>query len=115
MEIHIPFKFEMRELVLKGRKTCTTRTKALGKAGDTFRVGNETFVLTEVKRMPLEKIVQTLYKEEGFSNPEAFQAYLFKLGIPLEADKVLWVHKFKRCNSIKATESKTLDKYQEVR
>ena len=112
-EVHIPFEFDMRVLVLNGKKTCTTRTKRYGKRGDTFRVGDEIFVLTEVKRMPLEKIVNTLYKEEGFSNPEAFKEYLAKLDIPLEPTTVLWVHRFKKCNHINVAKNTTLDKFNE--
>jgi hypothetical protein len=96
MEIRIPFRSDMIGLILEGKKTCTTRTRKYGREGDTFSIGSNVFVITEVKKMRLIDIVNTLYEEEGFTSPVEFKEYLSKVGIPMDEYAILWVHKFKR-------------------
>ena len=78
-EISIPFTPQMKEAVLSGSKTATTRTKQYGKRGDTFRLSNESFILTAVRRVLLGYVIYRFYGREGFNSPESFIEYWKKL------------------------------------
>src|SRR5579863_9105301 len=71
-ETSIAFRSEFRDRILSGRKTATSRVRAYGEAGDTFRVFDATFELTRVYWELLEVVRDTLYREEGFERPEEF-------------------------------------------
>ena len=78
-EISIPFTPQMKEAVLSGSKTATTRTKQYGKRGDTFRLSNESFTLTAVRRVLLGQVAYKFFLQEGFNSPESFIEYWKKL------------------------------------
>lgn len=70
--VYIPFQEQWRDKILKGEKTCTTRTKAYGKKGDGFFAFDKAFVLRQVEEMTLDMVANLLYHAEGCSEPGAF-------------------------------------------
>jgi hypothetical protein len=113
-EVKIPFKSDMKKLVLAGKKTCTSRTRKYGKSGDTFTVNKVTFVITKVRRMPISEVFNKYYKHEGFSTPDECKNYFIKLGLACDDDnEILWVHFFKRIDKkITPKQVTTLDAFQ---
>ena len=92
----IPFQEQFREAMLAGRKTCTSRTKLYGRAGDTFEAFEATFKLTETHQCPLDFVTVMLFQHEGLRSPEEFKTVWCRLHprkgwIP---DLLVWVHHF---------------------
>ena len=78
-EISIPFTPQMREAILSGSKTATTRTKQYGYRGDTFQLGKQSFLITSVRRIILGYVIYKFFLQEGFNSPESFIEYWKKL------------------------------------
>jgi hypothetical protein len=84
------FKREMREAILAGRKTATTRTRPLP-LGEVLAVSGSRFkavpfaIIKIVDRIPttVENVIACFYAEEGFESPEAMGAFLDKERLPL--------------------------------
>jgi len=72
MSVEVPFDERFRDALLQGRKQCTSRTRRYGDIGDTFTVFGAGFVFTSVVKAPLAYVAGMLYRQEGFSSPEAF-------------------------------------------
>lgn len=97
MKIKIPFRSEMKAEIMRGRKTCTSRTRKYGDPGDTFEAGEGVYVLTAAKKETYKFIKETLFKQEGFDTPEAFEKLWYQIyprHIP-QPDEQFWVHYFK--------------------
>jgi len=77
--ISIPFSHQMKEAVLLGSKTATTRTKQYGYRGDTFKLGDQSFVITDIQHVLLGHIAHNFYLQEGFISPVGFIEYWKKL------------------------------------
>lgn len=97
MNINLPFKPKMRELILAGRKTCTSRTRSYGQAGDTFRLDEKEFIVTSIIQEPLRVIAGYRHQREGFSNPDEFISYWKKLHPTkgYDPDQLVFVHFFR--------------------
>lgn len=78
-EITIPFKNEMKQAILSGKKNCTSRTRKYGKVGDYFVIDTRKFALDNIAPMTLSEIAHMLYKREGFDSPGAFKDYWCKI------------------------------------
>jgi hypothetical protein len=97
------FKREMREAILAGRKTATTRTHALP-LGEVLAVSGPRFkavpfavieILDRI-RTTVENVIAEFYREEGFDSPEAMGAFLEKERLPLlDAQNPVFFHRFK--------------------
>lgn len=70
-EITIPFKPYFKEPLLNGTKQYTSRSKPMGKPGDTFTAFGQQFELLSVKDVDLYT-VSTMWKEEGCTSREHF-------------------------------------------
>ena len=106
MKVKIPFKEDFKELLLKGGKTATSRTKQYGQQGDTFAAFGAEFEITAVERHPLRVVKWHFYKQEGFYSPEGF-GKVWDLIHPRRGyapDLLVWVHFFKRVDTYKETE-----------
>lgn len=100
MKIKLPFKPEMRELVLSGRKTATSRNKIYGNPDDTFDLDGITFEITDLERHHLRTVAWKLCAQEGFKDPIGFIEYWQKIH-PRKgyvASQLVWVHFFRRIN-----------------
>ena len=96
-KVIIPFRDDMKELIISGAKTCTTRNKRYGCIGDTFDVDKRVFVLTWVSHVYLKQVADTKYKEEGFENTEAFIDVWNQIH-PRKGychSQAVWLHEFK--------------------
>lgn len=71
-DITIPFRDDMKQAILEGRKSATTRNKRYGKRGDTFTLDGQKFVLKYIHRMPLGVVARNLWMEEGCPSEEQF-------------------------------------------
>jgi len=96
---HITLKFcqEMRQAIYEGRKCCTTRTEARGRAGDMFVIGSRNYGIIDVQKNWLGEIRDSLFLQEGFDSPEAFEAFWrthYRGEFPVE--QVCYVHWFAR-------------------
>ena len=95
------FKKEMRQAILDGKKVSTTRDhplpleKVLAVSGSRFKA--EPFAVLEIVyqlRTKIATVVQTFYREEGFSSSEELLAYAKKNKL-LQTDGPVWYHRFK--------------------
>jgi len=96
------FKREMKEAILAGRKTATTRDhpltlgKNLAVTGSFYKA--VPFAIIKVTdRFPttLENVIGSFYVEEGFDSPEAMGAFLEKERFPLlDAKNPVFFHRF---------------------
>lgn len=78
MIVNILFQPDMAEAIFSTkRKRCTSRFKKFGNPGDTFPlrdrvIGDRTFGILAVPKLPLGFVEEHLYKLEGFDSPLAF-------------------------------------------
>ena len=70
--VYIPFRPHFKEPMLSGIKTCTARTKAMGKEGDTFTAFGQEFNLITVGKVQLSTVA-ALWKQEGCTSEEHFK------------------------------------------
>lgn len=97
-EVRIPFRPIWEDYLKKGSKTATSRTIAYGKAGDTFKVAGETYVITGVYRKTLHDIANNHFKDEGCINALHFSK-LWRALHPIKkwtSESVVYYHTFKR-------------------
>ena len=97
MKVKIPFKARFEDPLLEGTKTLTSRTKPMGKIGDTFEAFGAEFVITDVFKSALY-IVSNFWDREGCSSKEDFvevwnQIHPRKGFVPMQ---VVWVHVFEK-------------------
>lgn len=96
MKIDIPFRDDMKQAVLLGNKTCTSRNKRYGVIGDTFMVGGYVYVLKWISHVRLKTVAENHYRQEGFESPDEFiqvwnQIHPRKGYNPEQA---VWLHEF---------------------
>ena len=94
--IEIPFRADMREAIIEGRKCCTSRRSCKGRPGDTFAIGTRTYRLTAVRRHQLHYVASALYKDEGVDSPAEFGTLWAEIYPVRERDpyQLVWVHHF---------------------
>jgi hypothetical protein len=99
--ISIPFRDDMQERSLSGRKTATSRNIKYGDVGDIFKIRTGEFEIVKVSRLKLKVVAETKYYEEGFNTPEEFisiwKQIHYKLGWTPE--KLIWFHEYRRMNN----------------
>jgi hypothetical protein len=95
-EIKIPFQPDMKELVLSGDKTCTSRNQFYGETGDYFYISGHKFILKSISSVPLGYVARNLYKEEGFINPAGFIKKWNEIHPIRRYDpcQTIWLHEF---------------------
>lgn len=96
------FKREMKEAILAGRKTATTRThplaldECLAVSGSRFKA--VPFAIIKITdRFParVEDVINSFYKEEGFNSPEAMGAFADRERLPvIDAKNPVFFHRF---------------------
>jgi hypothetical protein len=97
-KINLLFLPDFEQSMLTGKKTATTRTRRFGHVGDWFFAFGKTFVLIEVYRTPLTRVVYFLYQEEGFNTPQELIACWNGLHPDIkyedQRDRPVYVHQF---------------------
>ena len=97
-EVYIPFQSQWQDKMLEGIKVCTTRTKAYGRWGDTFKAFGEVFVIIKVDRKILEDVADNFFHLEGCESPEKFievweGLHPIKKWVPKQ---IVWLHHFSK-------------------
>jgi len=95
-KVDIPFLERFREPILSGQKNMTSRTKRLGGVGDWFEVFGRCFVITRVKKLPLDLIASCYYWEEGCESEADFKKVWRKIHprIGFRPDQEVFCHFF---------------------
>lgn len=96
-KISIPFKPYWKEKMKSGIKTCTSRTRKYGDAGDTFNIFDKEFVLTKVEKISLDEVQRLFYKAEGCANSGEF-CNVWDSIHPIkgfDGSQLVWLHHFK--------------------
>lgn len=100
--LRLPFMPQMVAAILAGTKTCTSRTRRYGRAGDVLESDAGPLRLTKVWRGDVASVAARRYVEEGFSSPDDFLAVWREIhpkaraqGYSPHFDRV-WVHEFER-------------------
>jgi hypothetical protein len=96
--IELPFLEMWEDAMLAGVKTCTTRSKRYGQAGDRFEAFGATFELLDVYRKTVGEVARGLWREEGCFSSEEFKT-IWKRIHPrrgFQACDRKWVHRFRR-------------------
>jgi len=96
------FKKEMREAILTGRKTATTRDHPLPlekvQAVGGSRYKAQVFAILEITdRLPViwRDVIRMFYHEEGFSSSDEMQSYALKHGLTQNLKRPMFFHRFK--------------------
>lgn len=71
-QVNIKFKPYLKEPMLSGVKTCTSRTKYMGKPGDTFAAFGAQFELLSIEEVRLYEVA-SLWREEGCTSEDHFK------------------------------------------
>ncbi|HJK78035.1 MAG TPA: hypothetical protein O0Y06_00025 [Methanocorpusculum sp.] len=71
-EVLIRFTPEMENLIIAGKKICTTRLERKGAVGDIFVVRGFVYRLVEIRSYSLDYIATNFYRLEGFSSRDEF-------------------------------------------
>ncbi len=88
-EILIRFTPEMEDLILAGKKICTTRLEQKGAVGDTFIVRGFVYRIVDIQNCRMEEISAKFYRLEGFSSRDDFVRYWDSLyGYPCHWDSI---------------------------
>lgn len=98
MTVKIPFRDGFKDVMLNGTKTMTCRSKAYGKAEDTFEAFGTKFVIIEVKKMKLGIVAFDHYKDEGCKSSDEFieiwnEIHPWK---GFQAETMVFAHRFER-------------------
>jgi hypothetical protein len=101
-KVKIPFKPEMAELSLQGKKHMTTRTRKYGDEGDTFEINGVPFAIMGVGNIPLHRVANKLFESEGFSSREEFIDYWNKLHPrkKYDPDQMVWIHSYMKVEEL---------------
>jgi hypothetical protein len=95
MEVKIPFLSMFKEPMISGVKTWTSRTRAFGNPGDTFKAFGRTFVIKKVSKKTLREVAEH-FREEGLSSKEELEAVWREIH-PIKGfnpSQVVFVHQF---------------------
>lgn len=84
------------EAVLVGKKRAVRRNSRLAQPGDTFMVGEQRFVVTEVYQQALGEMSDADAQAEGFETLDAYKAFILGMhrGMPWVPTMKVWVHEF---------------------
>lgn len=93
-QINLKFSPEMEELIMQGKKICTSRMELKGHIGDTFVIGNRIYRIISTELSPLEWICAHHHKHEGFEDEDTLYEKLNNIYPELEDTDCLWVHWF---------------------
>ncbi len=86
------------EAAIAGRKTEQRRDGLYAYPGERFSLGNATFVVEDVFRQRLGEMTDEDARAEGFSNLEAYKAFVLSLhpGMRWRDEGLVWVHRFRK-------------------
>lgn len=91
--INLKFSPEMEELVLQGKKCCTTRDEQKGEVGDAFVVGNRVYRILQIDECDLES-ASVMFHSEGFESDIAYTNTIIDIYPDLCPDYTVYIHFF---------------------
>jgi hypothetical protein len=101
MKIEVPFNAWSKERILDGRKTATSRTKALGECGDWFPVGDKKFVMLRIFPTTLNEVANFKFKKEGArSIAEFIKVWKSIYRGQYDGDRTVYFHEFKELSGL---------------
>jgi len=98
-QIRIPMNAWSRQQLRKRTKTCTTRTKKYGSIGDTFKVGFQEYVITDIHKTILHDVAGHFWKAEGANSEEDFINIWSRIHFinKFNPAQFVWIHFFEEC------------------
>jgi hypothetical protein len=98
MRIQMPFLYSFKEPLLTGIKVCTSRTRKMGKPGDTFTAFGQEFQINYVWGTSLGIVAKTLWAKEGVKSPLEFEGVWREIHPRKGFDpgQLVYVHNFSR-------------------
>ena len=91
--IKLKFSPEMEELVLQGKKCCTTRDEKKGEIGDIFRVKDRLYRILQVDECDLE-YASVMAPSEGFESDVEFIDTILEIYPELCSCDTVYIHFF---------------------
>lgn len=89
---------EMAQLLLAGKKHCTTRSEKIGEPGDTFEIKGVMFRIDTVRSEKFGVISYSFYDCEGFTSHLEFMKFWQRIhrGNLPQPDTLKWLHVLSR-------------------
>ncbi len=102
MIVELTFNVWSRKQIAAGKKSCTSRNRAHGVAGDTFCVGQKMFMIHSVLAMRLRRVAEEFWKPEGAESKDDFRHQWLKIyGLNgFDPDRIVYVHFFEEMDEI---------------
>lgn len=97
--INLKFSPEMEELILQGKKCCTTRDEKKGEAGDLFVVGTRVYRIIQINECDLN-YASVMANAEGFNNDIEFEDCIMDIYPDLSLDSTVYIHYFAYVDTI---------------
>ena len=91
--INLKFSPEMEELVLQGKKCCTTRDEKKGEVGDLFVVKNRLYRIVQIDCIQFVDVL-TMYNSEGFTSEIEFEDEMMNYYTGITYDDEIYIHFF---------------------
>jgi len=88
------FREDMQNLILRGRKTATTRKRKKGSVGDIFMLDGRMFRIVAIKKRTLEYIASEYFDLEGCKDAAQFREVWTDLHEGKYEDRMHYVHFF---------------------
>jgi hypothetical protein len=93
--ITLTFAPEMEELIIQGKKCCTTRRTQLGEVGDMFVVHDRIYRICHIHHCCLYSVRGSYYDAEGFTSPAAFHDFWEQaVEQPFDEANTVFIHFF---------------------
>ncbi len=97
MKVDIPFRGKFQNLMLSGKKTCTSRYAPYGRRGDYFEAFGAVFSITKVFRARVRHVARFYFRDEGFRTGSDFLRNWREIyPVKNDLDELVYVHFFKR-------------------
>jgi hypothetical protein len=92
--ITLKFTPEMKELIIKGEKCCTTRDKKKGEVGDIFRVMERVYRICQISWCTLRCASREMIESEGFKTESEYISEVEKMYPYIVESSIVYLHFF---------------------
>lgn len=97
--IKLKFSPEMEEMILQGKKCCTTRDEQKGEIGDVFRLkGDRLYRIVDIIEIEYE-CIDEYYKMDGFDSVDDYLDVIDKVYPSLAPEDLVYIHFFQYLDS----------------
>ena len=91
--INLKFSPEMEELILQGKKCCTTRDEIKAESGDVFRVRNRLYRIVGIQIDDYE-FIDRYYNLDGFNSVDEYLDTIDKIYPEINPEGDMFIHFF---------------------